>query len=640
LNSTESNPTAGPWFVPLNPGVDAALPACVVVISHAGNRIVPVIRTTALATAYLGALCDAQRRPFEWVELWFPHDHPESNGSAPEATATRSAHVARWLDLVRQWERSPGSGLVKLGWESGLPRPLVLQANSLSWVPFTDPETSRPLSFCREDAQLLQAGLPQASSHTHVFLSSDGRGFFQAAGNRTAPSSRTLDELLPAEPSLIALSKTGAGMAARRIAPLTISDFSDVLSGTTLTLEAERQETVRLSCNGTAGGVAPDILENVHRSLLRGRAGRNEWTAEIIALKMRAFTQALERVAEAVAVTHEPFLSLSEYSFAVRFGHARQPLQLWDFEVFLHATPCAAIRQAGGAKYAWRAKHETQMPPAYERRSADRQIQREVECRLRLVTRQETGVLIEATLARCPDATGGMLACLHLPLAGGRQLVWGRLSRDSSLARDETRFRSFPAEFDGSVTAELERTQGFVWSDVLLEIIPAAGFGEDFHSLGVLAVRLLLTTESRQLPAALDAVFSVIETVRAAAKSGPLVEQLRAAFDHEPRFRELLHPGRAVTFPIAAGDAIASLGESTWWELLAFILRLFPTDLPGAFCRTEESTDLTIFERVFGAAGAAAEMLNRRLIDQVMPHETMNARVRAVTASLRRVSGV
>src|SRR5206468_1632210 len=123
--------------------------------------------------------------------------------------------------------------------------------------------------------------------------------------------------------------------------------------------------------------------------------------------------------------------------------------------------------------------------------------------------------LLEATLGRCDETNlAGTIVCLRLPLARGPCRVWGRLSRDDSLARDETRFRSFPSSLDTSLVAELERMQGFVWSNALIEILPAAGYGDDFHSLGVLAVRLLLTTEGRQLPSALDAVFSLLETLR------------------------------------------------------------------------------------------------------------------------------
>jgi hypothetical protein len=180
--------------------------------------------------------------------------------------------------------------------------------------------------------------------------------------------------------------------------------------------------------------------------------------------------------------------------------------------------------------------------------------------------------------------------------------------------------------------------QGFIWSNALLDLLPAAGYGDDFHSLGVLAVRLLLTAEPRQLPAALDAVLSVIERLRESPAPGPLAPHVRAAFEREPRFRELLHPGRAVAFPMAADDATASLGDGTWWEVLAFVLRLFPSELSSAFCRSEEAADLGVFPRAFDEALGVAEALNRRLTDQVMPHESLNARVRTITDSLRRAS--
>jgi hypothetical protein len=185
---------------------------------------------------------------------------------------------------------------------------------------------------------------------------------------------------------------------------------------------------------------------------------------------------------------------------------------------------------------------------------------------------------------------------------------------------------------------ELERMQGFLWNNVLLETLPTVGYGDDLHSLGVLAVRLLLTAEPAQLPSALDAIFSVIEKLRETRGTGPLAEQLRAVFQADPRFNELLHPGRGLAFPISADDANAGLGAGTWWELLAFVVRLFPTDLAPAFCRLEHAADLGAFPRAFDEALNVAESLNRRLTDQVMPHETVNARVRAITAAMRRLS--
>jgi hypothetical protein len=186
------------------------------------------------------------------------------------------------------------------------------------------------------------------------------------------------------------------------------------------------------------------------------------------------------------------------------------------------------------------------------------------------------------------------------------------------------------------VVDELERMQGFVWGSVLLETFPAAGYGDDFHSLGVLATRLLLTSEPAQLPSALDAVLSLHRSLGETSGAGSLASGISAAFGREPRFRELLHPGRALAFPVGPEEAVASLGESGWWEMLAFVLRLFPGDLPGAFCRVEHATDLGIFPRAFDDALHAAAALERRLVDLVLPAEPLNARVRAITAGLRR----
>ena len=168
--------------MPLNSPAGATLSACVVVISQGGRRTVPVIRTTSLATAYLGALCDAAGRAFDWVELWFPRDGPDQNGDAAGEIRDSITPMARWRNLIRQWERSASSGYMNMGWENGLPRPLVLQTETLSWLPFADPKTGRELQFCRDDTQLARAGLPSYSSNTAVFLTADESTFFQAAG--------------------------------------------------------------------------------------------------------------------------------------------------------------------------------------------------------------------------------------------------------------------------------------------------------------------------------------------------------------------------------------------------------------------------------------------------------------------------
>ena len=247
--------------------------------------------------------------------------------------------------------------------------------------------------------------------------------------------------------------------------------------------------------------------------------------------------------------------------------------------------------------------------------------------------------VVEATLGRCDETNAaGMLACVHLPLSTGRRVLWGRLSRDNSLARDEIRFRSFPTDLDERSAIELERVSGFVWSNVFLELLPAAGYGDDFHSLGVLATRLLLTSEARQLPSVLDTVFSVLERLREQPAAGDLPAQIRGAFDREPRFRELLHPGRGVAFPISRDEAMASLGEAEWWDLLSFVLRLFPTELNTAFCRSEQATNLDVFPRAFDEAVGVADALSRRLTERIMPPEALNNRVRSITDSIRRSS--
>jgi hypothetical protein len=46
-----------------------------------------------------------------------------------------------------------------------------------------------------------------------------------------------------------------------------------------------------------------------------------------------------------------------------------------------------------------------------------------------------------------------------------------------------------------------------------------------------------------------------------------------------------------------------------------------------------------VFPRAFDEAITVAEAMNRRLTDQVMPPESVNARVRLITAALRQASG-
>jgi len=595
VNSTEPNPRASLRFVPFNLDTEAAAPLCVAVVQRDRHPTVPVLRTTAIATAYLGAICDVRGNVLSWLELWFPHS-VSPPGAGPEGAPVVALGVnAQWSAMIRGWERSDSSGFIKTGWETGLPRPLILQMDTLAWA--------------------------SAEATEHIDKS---EARFVLAD--TAP---------------------GGGMAARRIALLGLAEYADILAGNssfdpTIHEDIARHGARESGVGETASNVAskaPEFLTVPHHFLMRARAGRREWVGEIMALKMRLLCQAVTQVRRGIALAGQPFLCLSEHSFAVRFGLASQPVQLWDFEVLLHAASCAAVRPSAGVNVAWRAARDTQVPPAYELPSVGQRLEREVPGRLRLVTRKDGHVLVEATLGRCDEENvGGMLGCLHLPLQSGRRAIWGRLSRDSALARDEVRFRSFSTDFDNAVTAELERMQGFVWPSVFLEIHPAAGYGDDLHSLGVLAVRVLLTSESRQLPAALDAVFSVIQRLRETMREGSLATQLRDVFAHEPRFSELIHPGRGVVFPIARDEAIESVGEGNAWELLSYIVRLFPTALPSAFCRVEHSSELTAFPRAFDEAVAAAEALCRRLTDQVLPPSPMNVRIRAITNSLRNSS--
>ena len=583
----------------LQPGEGAAPPVglqifvVVRTVADAAAGHFVLIRSTPQARVVLGCTAGSDGRPLEWLELWVQNTH-YLEGADPDfvTTMTNLAWDIRWRELAEAMRRGETGAVVPTPLALGHLLPAVLNVGAGRFEPLAEGRRGRSLALCVDDGLLAEAGLPGYATSPHRYLYTPGGDPAEMQFVRlradSPGSDRTvdLDATLPAATGATTLGLGGPAVIVRRFSPLSLEDFSDVVSGRAWKGLDNGKKIFRVP------GVYR-LLEdedamrcgNAHLfSTAQGRSGR---LAEALYLKLQVFSQLCRLVRGHVRQSQLPFLNLGADSFQVRLNASGFGLPfLWTNEADLvkpgqaFALPLrnTAVRYFQGIEPLTASVYRPGFVGIARKGTANVRIRK-------VLPPTEEGVAVEGTIRsseRLSNDENDLLS-IHLPLSEGDVDLLGHIDFTEARSEGEAVFRTLPQRFPDVLASALRSAEGSAFSQLSFQILSPLSTPFDMYSLGVVALRLLLAGEANALPDVLDRAFSLAHEATQNPGGGRLEERIAEAFATDGRWQESLgfQHGLHSTAEPTAGDA--TLPPRLWWTTLGFVLRLFPKLLPESF---------------------------------------------------------
>lgn len=393
--------------------------------------------------------------------------------------------------------------------------------------------------------------------------------------------------------------------------------FVDVLGGaawpgvphgrTTLDLELTQRST-----GAPAAGTGGDDL-----GVFLGRHGKWGRLVEAFHLKLRVLADAVAAVRGVVETTRRPLLNVDPESFRVRLGETAPGLPfLWTARVTLVEPGSAVALPVGGGDAEYYLPAESGAMSIYRPAAHGGTTRGRASVRIReVLSEQGEEVVLEGTLTTDERLELGKsdLVWVRLSLGGGPVDLYVTLESKEAMAAGEWRMRTLPRKCTPAEAAALKEAAGVPLPEAPFEVIPLLSTPCDLYSLGVLAVRTLVSGPGTALAVALDEVLSLARQAAADYSADvPLEARIRTLFEHDPRWILALGPQRLTSEPIEPGEALDLIPQELWWETLAMIVRMFPGIGPDSTCADYGDARPEGLHVVFDRAAADLDRLLRR----------------------------
>ena len=610
-----------------------------------------LLRSGFATRVYLGASIDAEDRVIEWLELWV-----QTVAGLAESPATWREHLSnaqldqQWTAHVARLAESAPDLCRHSGWESSHPRPLYLDLESGAPCQPVDASSGKPYQLCTDDALLESAGLPRYSSslHRYWFAQDDKpeRAVTWIAATPGAPTNtavRKPNDALPPGRPLVPLNPEGGLMHVRRLAPLGLEAYIDLLGGQPWRGMTAATDTVKLGAPYDVLGEWDRLLQEPGNFWMGGR-GRIGTLMETFHLRVQLIQQLVHAAARAVAHTRLPLLNITAESFRIELASPAPGLPLlWSARVVL-ATPGAAValplKASGLVHYLPLNPPQTTI---YRPDYLGWPVRGRARVRLRRVAADTAGlVTVEGTLVTSERLalTPLDLVWIKLPLSGAAVDLFARLDTAGALAAGESRFHTEPQPCEPSILRGLRSAEGNAYDGTEYETIPMLSTPCDLYVLGVLAVRALLVNGHNSLSIALDEVLSLAREIGSDDANSDPATRVRALVAGDPRWRTSLGPHRLSHERLASDVIAAAVPEDLWWETVALVARLFPGNGPGGYCRDFSDVPPAGPERAFAQPLADLQKLVVRTRGMLLHDWTANREVAGVIARMRASASV
>jgi hypothetical protein len=573
-----------------------------------------VLRTLLDAVVYLGCLTDAGGRLHGYVELWVQSlaGLASSPASAREALSNRALDD-RWARLFKAYDAldegaagTAGGTLVRTGFETAHPRPLLLDAEKLEFIQPVDAFANAPWTLCTDDAKLAAKGLPPYGTSLHRYLCADEKSPLipitpdAPAGPNTAPLSE-----ITGPKGVLKPFNLGGLLLVRRYAPIPLESFFDLLSGAPWegilagrsAVHLDRLNEALEEKNGSAGGA--DMADG---RLFLGKHGKWGRLTETFHLKLRLLADCFAAVRTLAATTQRPLLNLTAQSFQVEIGagaHAYALPFLWTAGAHLVDPGDAVALRLENADAQYFLRGISAPANVFQPESVTRPASGRGTLRIRKALNESVGIILEGTFAtheRLGQGGGGGaggegptkndLIWLRVPIGSQRIDLFGHVEKEPALAAGEWRFRSERQKLPDTVAAALKSAEGVPIPETLFDVIPLLSTPCDMYALAILAARALLVDEETILAITTDELISLARQVALQHQPDvPLAERIRAIFQADSRWLNSLGPHRLTRESITPQEAFDLIPANLWFDTLGLLVRLLPGIGPDSLCR-------------------------------------------------------
>jgi len=600
-----------------------------------------VLREMTDGRAFLGCIVDAACWVRQWVEIWV-QDISGLAGSLLTYRESLSNAVldARWVEQAMALEQLDPHGVVRVGWESSHPAPVLLDLQAREPVVPRDAGSGEPWALCQDDALLAAKGLPAYSSSLHRYLCLKAAGaaspFIPLTENAPANAdTRPSSELTDGKHGLVPFNPGGGLMLVRAFSPMRMDVFMDVLTGASWDGMSHGRGEIDpggLAARLKAGGVGTAGAEG----FLAAHEGRRGRLLEVLFIKLRLLHDAVEAAYATVRRLQRPFLGLTADSFSVRFDEPAAALPFfWTAKAILNNPSDAIPVVLPGSQSEYFLPSQRYIPPIYQPPVNVYTLGTGSARIPRIQSDPGGGIVIDVTFTTraAIDPTPSDFLRLQLSLADTRIALYAKVCDEAAMAHGEWRLRTVPQPFEPGIMMKLRAAEGAEIRGVVFELLPVLSSPCDLYALAVLAVRLLLVSPSVTHAVAMDKILSLARQLAITPdESRPLADRIAELFRADARWVEHLGPQQLTREPTSPDEAFILVPSAVWFEVLAAIVRMIPAMGPDSACRSYGAAPVGTIHKVFEPSMAELQQQLRRVRSLIVVDWRVNREVQRVIA--------
>jgi hypothetical protein len=639
----------GLLLAPIQGATDGApLRLCVLVRAEADAAAGPFVLLRELpgARVYLGAVCDAEARIQEWVEVWVQTvELRDLAFSGYQERLTNHTFDQRWRTEYELSVAKVPETIIVTGMEIKNPSPVLIKRPTASGaVPLTPSEASS-WQLCKDDALLDSFGLPPYSTSPYRYLhepSAAGAKTFLATATDAPANAHVqgLERLKPASGAADIFNPHAGLIRVTRFSPLGLEDYLQILEGRPW--EGTGPGATRLYQQG----IYADLLKwsaspKGMPFLLHGAGAPAERLNEVFFLKLSALLAMFKDVRAYVKAHQLPLLNLSPASFSVRLPEVGEQFPaLWPAECRLVKPGQAHLLKIRSTEQKYFIRLGKIEPSPFLPEGLGAHSFGIGSVRRRNVMAEHDGTVLEGTLV-AEDYLGvdpHDLLWFKLPMEGERLEFYAHVYAAEAVGPREARFRTVPTKLSDAVVATLKNTAGFAKAPY--EIWPLLSSPCDMHSLGIIAIRALLANSKSNLPVIVDDVLGLARYIgKDPEKDEPLPARLKALLEHEQKLFDLVSPHSLVEREWTPPQARSQIQLDLWLETVAWLLRLFPGAGSQSYCKNFGDVAPLALESVFDRPIQELEGLTLRLRSILAPTTTANLEIASAILEAMQVVG-
>lgn len=550
------------------------------------------VRHTLDAAVYLGALCDADLRPRQWLEVWI-QSVGMHGGRKLEGMHTNASLDQRWKRWAGALLEEDPEAVHSGPWQEAHPKPLYYAPSEKAMVHPQLPGDGLTWQLCTDDLVLRKAGLPAFSSTLQRILHAvaPGETHFCAADPQATPGPRLKapDAAMGFGAGWVPVNPEGGLMLFRTFETYTLRQFKAVLEG-------HRLDAVNLDADGFLHPEVAPILrttgyvENRHGFLFSGRRGQHGRALEVFLLKTILFQEVVTSVSRCCAAAGVPFLSLHSSDFRVDMaGRSDRFPAFWSFRTALTRSPDSLPVEIAAGGYRLFQPSAPVQGSEYRPKQLSSGYKGYGTVRLREARDEGADtVILEGTLADIETrrAQRNDLLRLVLPVRGQGMGIHARILSDQQMASDELRFASLPIPVRTDLREALRAVCGAPLESVPFEFQPVASSPCDLYSCAVLGLEILLDPGRVRLALAVDEFLSLVRQVGLEDAKLPLSVRRDRVLAAEPRFLKSLGPQNLLMGSGGGGDEDRPLiPAALWWAYIDAVIRMIPGGVPDGWSR-------------------------------------------------------